>query len=67
MYGRVIDSYLELLFGKNHAAKQNFVNKIHEEVMSLSEFSLETRYQIINQVNNRLKELSPSLKVVTSI
>ena len=67
IFKKKMDEALLSILRKNHAAKQNFVNKIHEEVMSLSEFSLETRYQIINQVNNRLKELSPSLKVVTSI
>jgi hypothetical protein len=65
-YKKMLDEALLSILRKSNIIKKKFVEKIHEGVMALSEFTLELRYQLINQINNRLNELSPnSAKVVT--
>ena len=68
IFKKKMDEALLSILRKNRDRKQKFIEKIHHGIMALSEFSLQTRYQMINYINNRLNELSPhSGKVVTPV
>jgi len=65
-FKKMLDEALLSILRKSSATTKQIIEKIHEGVMALNEFSLETRYQLINQINNRLNELSLNFaKVVT--
>ena len=53
-----IDQALLAILRKKQQHQKMFIEKIHENIMSLSEFSMETRYQLVNQINERINTLS---------
>ncbi len=61
-----IDQALLAILRKKQQRQKVFIEKIHENIMALSEFSMETRYQLVNQINERINTLSlKPAKVVT--
>ena len=63
-----MDEALLAIVRKKQQTRNNFIEKVHQGIMALTEFSLETRQQLINQVNANIAELSTKpKKVVTPI
>lgn len=61
-----MDEALLAIVRKKQQARDNFIEKVHQGIMALTEFSLETRQQLVNQINDKITELSKtSEKVVT--
>ena len=63
-----MDEALLAILRKKQQTRNKFIEKVHKGIMALTEFPLETRQQLIDQINQRITELSiESKKVVTPI
>ena len=63
-----MDQVLSSILRKKKQKRQTLIDKAHQEIMKLSQFSLNTRYDLINYVNDRTNFLTLNkAKVVTPI
>jgi hypothetical protein len=66
MFRKQIDHAIRSLLRKKKQKQHTLIEKTHQEIMRLSEFSLDTRYEMIKYVNERIEKLTHhSDKVVT--
>jgi hypothetical protein len=63
-----MDEALLAIIRKKQQTRDKFIEKVHKGIMALSDLSYEARQQLIDQINQRITELSKtSKKVVTPI
>jgi len=66
MFRKQIDQAIRSILRKKKQKQHTLIEKTQREIMRLSEFSLNTRYEMINYVNERIEKLTHnSEKVVT--
>lgn len=58
IFRRQINEAVESILRKKQQRQQTLINKTHQEIMRLSEFSLETRYDLVDRINERITKLT---------